>query len=153
MGRVLGYMAWTAAETWICGGGDGVRLPSELKGEEAREVDSDESSLESSGLPASKAISAAASSRREGAGEVQRKKEGAGAIGQTEARRFNNNATMACPLRLSWLQVVECRATGCASLSNDGGGQRSWLRLRRTRRAESDAASASLAHPGPCRFC
>lgn len=98
MVRVLVYMAWTAAETWICGGGDGVRLPSELKGEEAREVDSDESSLESSGLPASKAIPAAATSRREGAGEVQREQEGAGAIGRTEARRSNNNATMACPL-------------------------------------------------------
>lgn len=43
--RGLVYIAWTAAETLICGGGDGVRLPSELSGDEAREVDSDESSL------------------------------------------------------------------------------------------------------------
>lgn len=41
------YILQSASENCIPGGGDGVRLPQELSGDEAREVDSDVSSLDS----------------------------------------------------------------------------------------------------------
>lgn len=44
------YMLLTTSESWRSGGGEGVRLPSELRGEEARDVDSEDNSLDS-GLP------------------------------------------------------------------------------------------------------
>lgn len=54
--RVLVYMVRTLSESWSCGGGDGVRLPSELRGDDAREVSREESSLLSSELQVSKSM-------------------------------------------------------------------------------------------------
>lgn len=81
---VLLYILWIALEKCSSGGGDGVRLPTELSGEEEREVDNDDSSLDSGLLPWARSMAPAewagfARQRqygRKGAGRVQRRRRG-----------------------------------------------------------------------------